>query len=64
MHGKPGVKKSFLFFLFLAVSLFALPGFVSAYTKAVVMFPGLDGHTDPNTGAFLSTDLYLYPLVA
>ena len=59
MKDKCVVKKSFLFLIFLAVSLFALPGLVPAYTRAVVDFPVL-GQTDPNTGATLSSDIYLY----
>ena len=39
--------------MFLAVSLFALPGFVSAYTKAVVDFPVLGQGQ-------MSDDIYLY----
>jgi len=59
MKGKHGVRKSFLFLMFLAVSLFALPGFVSAYTKAVVDFPEL-GYSNPTEGIYLSEDIYLY----
>lgn len=53
LKDKYAVKKSFLFLMFLAVSLFALPGFVSAYTKAVVDFPVLGQGQ-------MSDDIYLY----
>jgi hypothetical protein len=58
MKGKTGVKKSFLFLMFLAVSLFALPGFALAYTTAVLDTPTLGG---PPAGGFqIHSDLYLY----
>jgi hypothetical protein len=45
--------------ILLAGSLFMLPGFASAYTKAVVDFPVL-GYSDSAEDIYLSEDIYLY----